>query len=131
MDSGDGSISRWLGRNCKRPISKLGYTTCECGWETWVDDGTYEKWPFIVDIPLGSPPLTVEGENNKGPILLSDDEEFEEDCEVVENIGEVGRKRRMVEPSKGDKRRKFIPGTCEEISDSSEEESDPDVVIVP
>ncbi|KAH0672349.1 hypothetical protein KY290_024586 [Solanum tuberosum] len=27
--------------------------------------------------------------------------------------------------------RKFIPGTCEEISDSSEEESDPDVVIVP
>ncbi|KAK4716036.1 hypothetical protein R3W88_014374 [Solanum pinnatisectum] len=85
MNSEDGSVSRWLCRNCKRPITKKGYTTCECGCM----------------------------------ILLSDDEESEEDCEVVENIGEDGRKRRMVEPSSGDKRRKFIPETCEEISDSS------------
>ncbi|KAH0645779.1 hypothetical protein KY290_034581 [Solanum tuberosum] len=130
MDSGDGSVSRWFCRNCKRPIIKTGYTACECGCKTWVDDGTNEKW-LVVDIPLGSPPVTVEGENNKGPILLSDDGESKQDCEVVENIGEDGRKRRMMEPSGGDKRRKFISGACEEISDNSEEESDPDVVIVP
>ncbi|KAG5592702.1 hypothetical protein H5410_043216 [Solanum commersonii] len=75
-----------------------------------------EKW-LIVDIPLGIPPITVEGENNKGPILLSDDGESEQDCEVLKNIGEDGRKIRMMEPS---------GGTCEEISDNSEEESDPD-----
>ncbi|KAG5604985.1 hypothetical protein H5410_026477 [Solanum commersonii] len=98
MNSGDGSVSRWLCQNCKRPITKKGYTTCECGCETWVDDETHEKWPFVVDIPLGSPPLTIEGENNKGPIPLS-------------------------------LRRKFIPGTCEEISDSSKEESDPDCTL--
>ncbi|KAG5592713.1 hypothetical protein H5410_043227 [Solanum commersonii] len=135
MDSGDGSISRWLCRNCKRPITKLGNTTCECGCETWVDDRTHEKWPFVVDIPLGIPLLTVEGENNKGPSLLSDDEESEEDYKVVENIGEDGRKRRMTEPSRGDKRRKFISGTYEEISDNSEEEeeeveTEPDVANV-
>ncbi|KAG5592703.1 hypothetical protein H5410_043217 [Solanum commersonii] len=44
MDSGDGSISRWFCRNCKCPITKKGYTACECGCKTWVDDGTHEKW---------------------------------------------------------------------------------------
>lgn len=63
---------------------------------------------FHIDIPLSSPPLTIEGEKNKVLILLSDDEESEVDCEVVENIGKVGRKRRIVEPSICDKWRKFI-----------------------
>nr|XP_010319906.1 SNF2 domain-containing protein CLASSY 4-like [Solanum lycopersicum] len=80
-------------------------------------------------------------------------------CSVNVNSGEDvrrGRKRKTVEPSRGDKRksknarvvrnvgnngrRKFSPGTCESITkrpfieemsdDDSEEESDPDFVIV-
>ncbi|KAK6789263.1 hypothetical protein RDI58_013062 [Solanum bulbocastanum] len=43
MNSGNGSVSRWLCRNCKCLITKTGYTICECGCETWVDDGTHEK----------------------------------------------------------------------------------------
>ncbi|TMW83493.1 hypothetical protein EJD97_001559, partial [Solanum chilense] len=86
MDSeDDGSGSRWFFQKCKRPITKTGYTSCECVCKTWVNDGTNEKW-LVLDSPLASPPL-----NNKGPILLSDEGEFEEDYEVV------GRKRRMVE----------------------------------
>ena len=42
---------------------------------------------FRMDIPLGIPPLTIEGENNNVPIPLSDEGESKEDCEVVENIG--------------------------------------------
>ena len=75
---------------------------------------------FLWGYPLESPPLTVRGENNKILILLSDYDESKEHCEVGEDIGEVGRKRRMVERSRGNKRRKFIPVTCEEISDSLE-----------
>ena len=87
MDSeDDGSGSRWFFQKCKSPITKTGYTTCECGCKTWVNDGTNEKW-LVLDSPLASPPL-----NNKGPILLSNEGESEEDCEVVGNIGEVGRK---------------------------------------
>ena len=79
MDSrNDGSNSRWFCQKCERPITKTGYTACECGCKTWVKDGTNEKW-LIVDSPLASPPL-----NNKGPILLSDEGESEEDYELLE-----------------------------------------------
>lgn len=37
----------------------------------------------------------------------------------------------MVEPSRGDKWRKFIPGTYQQIYDNLEDESDPDIVIAP
>uniref|UniRef100_K4CKT2 Uncharacterized protein n=1 Tax=Solanum lycopersicum TaxID=4081 RepID=K4CKT2_SOLLC len=115
MDSrNDGSNSRWFCQKCERPITKTGYTACECGCKTWVKDGTNEKW-LIVDSPLASPPL-----NNKGPILLSNEGESEEDCEVV------GRKRRMVELAESENHNKSKIKNEEESNDeeSYEEVSD-------
>ena len=95
MDSeDDGSGSRWFFQKCKSPITKTGYTTCECGCKTWVNDGTNEKW-LIVDISLASPSL-----NNKGPNLRSDDRESEQDCEVA------GRKRSMMNPAETENQNK-------------------------
>ncbi|TMW84496.1 hypothetical protein EJD97_025057 [Solanum chilense] len=116
MDSGDlGSGSRWFCQKCRRPITKMGYTACECGCKTWVNDGTNEKW-LVVDSPLESPPL-----NNKGLILLSDEGESEEDNEVV------GRKRRMVERAESENHNKgqtyfFRPHYMDKSKSKNEEE---------
>ncbi|TMW80609.1 hypothetical protein EJD97_017791 [Solanum chilense] len=115
MDSGDdGCGSRCFCQKCKRPITKTGYTACQCGCKTWVNDGTNEKW-LVVDRPLASSPL-----NNKGLILLSDEGESVEDCEVV------GRKRRMVELSESANHNKSKSKNEEESNDkeSCEEVSD-------
>uniref|UniRef100_M1DDD6 Uncharacterized protein n=1 Tax=Solanum tuberosum TaxID=4113 RepID=M1DDD6_SOLTU len=79
MDSGDASISRGLCQDCNRPESRKGeFSYSEDGCVSWVDNGTHTECPIFVDFQLGSPPLVVDGgKNNKGPILLSDDKEFE------------------------------------------------------
>ena len=79
--------------------------------------GLMIKW-HVVDSPLTSPPL-----NNKGPILLSNQGESEEDCEVV------GRKRRMAELAECENHNKSKikneeesndEESCEEVSDYEE-----------
>ncbi|KAK4737476.1 hypothetical protein R3W88_001173 [Solanum pinnatisectum] len=39
---------------------------------------------YLCGSPIGSPPLVVDGgKNNKGPILLSDDKEFERTLKLI------------------------------------------------
>ncbi|KAG5632252.1 hypothetical protein H5410_003969 [Solanum commersonii] len=86
MDSRDASISRSLCQHCNRPESSKGeFSYYEGGCVSWVDNGTHTKWPIFVDNQLGSPPLVVNGgKNNKCPILLSDDKEFDKTLKLIE-----------------------------------------------
>lgn len=100
-------------QHCNRPERIKGeFLYCEGGCVSWVDNGTHMEWPIFVDLQLGIPPLVADGgKNNKGPILLSDEKEFERTLKLIggtffnilnyptnENFVEefnTGRKRRM------------------------------------
>ncbi|KAG5632228.1 hypothetical protein H5410_003945 [Solanum commersonii] len=88
MNSGDASISTSMCQHCNRPESRKGeFSYSEGGCVSWVDNGTYPEWPIFVDLQLGSPPLVVDGgKNSKGPILLSDEKEFERNLKLMGGI---------------------------------------------